>query len=84
MRSGRKLFLGGAATSAALGVRLRRALRPRNPPPAQPEADVDNPPELPEEEVSELREELRQELDRLANADIKASRSRHERASPPG
>lgn len=41
-------------------------------------------PDMGAEEVRELREELRRELDRLANADIKASRSRSERATPPG
>jgi hypothetical protein len=35
-------------------------------------------------EVRELREELRRELDRLASADIKASRTRSERTTPPG
>jgi hypothetical protein len=41
-------------------------------------------PEIGDDEVRELREELRRELERLAGADIKASRTRHERASPPG
>jgi hypothetical protein len=35
-------------------------------------------------ELDELREQLRHELERLARADIKASRSRRESASPPG
>jgi len=34
--------------------------------------------------MPELREELRRELERLADADIKASRTRRESASPPG
>jgi hypothetical protein len=36
------------------------------------------------ENVDDLREQLRRELERLAGADIKASQSRRERASPPG
>jgi hypothetical protein len=36
------------------------------------------------DDVRELREELRRELERLASADIKASRTRPERASSPG
>jgi hypothetical protein len=34
--------------------------------------------------ADEVREELRRELERLASADIKASRTRPERATPPG
>ena len=41
-------------------------------------------PEIGADEVGELREELRRELDRLATADIKASRSGRDRATPPG
>ena len=40
-------------------------------------------PEIDGDEVAELREELRRELERLATADIKASRSGRERAKPP-
>ena len=40
-------------------------------------------PEIGADEVGELREELRRELERLATADIKASRSGRERAKPP-
>jgi hypothetical protein len=40
-------------------------------------------PEIAAEDVDELREELRRELERLATADIKASRSGRERAKPP-
>jgi hypothetical protein len=39
-------------------------------------------PEIGADEVGELREELRRELERLATADIKASRSGRERARP--
>ena len=39
-------------------------------------------PEIDTGEVAELREELRRELERLATADIKASRSGRERAKP--
>jgi hypothetical protein len=38
-------------------------------------------PEVGREEVAELREDLQRELDRLADADVKASRTQHERAS---
>jgi hypothetical protein len=41
-------------------------------------------PDMDAEEVRELRDELRRELERLAGADIKASRSRPERATPSG
>jgi hypothetical protein len=41
-------------------------------------------PEIDADEVGELREELRRELERLATADIKASRSGRDRATPPG
>jgi len=40
-------------------------------------------PEIGADEVGELREELRRELERLATADIKASRSGREPARPP-
>ncbi len=40
-------------------------------------------PEIGADEVGELREELRRELERLATAEIKASRSGRERARPP-
>jgi hypothetical protein len=40
-------------------------------------------PELAAEDVQELREELRRELERLATADIKASRTGRDRASGP-
>ena len=39
-------------------------------------------PEIDTDEVAELREDLRRELERLATADIKASRSGRERAKP--
>lgn len=41
-------------------------------------------PEVDEEEVRRLREDLRRELDRLASAEIKASRIRDETETPPG
>ena len=40
-------------------------------------------PEIASEDVDQLRDELRRELERLATADIKASRSGRERAKPP-
>jgi hypothetical protein len=74
MRSAKLLI--GAAALAALAARRARMARP-------PGGNVDDPDEA-EENVAELREQLRNELARLASADIKASRSRRERASPPG
>ena len=41
-------------------------------------------PELDEIEVRELRDDLRRELERLADADIKAWRTRREATPPPG
>jgi hypothetical protein len=41
-------------------------------------------PELDQAEVQQLREDLRRELERLANADIKAWRTRREATPPPG
>jgi broad specificity phosphatase PhoE len=41
-------------------------------------------PQLGEIEVHELREDLRRELERLADADIKAWRTRREATPPPG
>jgi hypothetical protein len=41
-------------------------------------------PEVDQEEVRRLREDLRRELDRLASAEIKASRIRDETETPPG
>ncbi|HEY7454772.1 MAG TPA: hypothetical protein VH683_09415 [Thermoleophilaceae bacterium] len=40
-------------------------------------------PEVPEDDVAQLRDDLRRELDRLATADVKASRSGRERAKRP-
>ena len=40
-------------------------------------------PEIGADQVHELREELRRELERLATADIKASRSTRDAAKPP-
>jgi hypothetical protein len=122
-----KLLIGGAAATAALGVRVARTLygrwrvlperdRARIGPMAEdlkrraldvrghndPEeagrdlraasetfaaalletAEAD--PEIDAEEVGELREDLRRELERLATADIQASRSRPERTSSSG
>jgi hypothetical protein len=122
-----KLLIGGAAATAALGVRVARSLYSRwrvlpeadrrrigplaedlkqraldvrgDPDRAQAGQDLraanetfaaalvetaEADPEIGADEVHELREELRRELERLASADIKASRTRPERASPPG
>jgi hypothetical protein len=69
MRSAKVLI--GAAAVAALAAHRAYAARAR----PGPEG---------EENVAELREQLRRELERLARADIKASRSRRESPSPPG
>jgi hypothetical protein len=63
-----KLLIGGAVALAAVGG--ARAARSL----AARRPD----------EVRELRGELRRELERLANADIKASRTRREPTTPPG
>jgi hypothetical protein len=68
MRSAKVLI--GAAALAALAAGRARAARSRS-------AGTG-------ENVDELREQLRSELERLARADIKASRSRREPTSPPG
>lgn len=41
-------------------------------------------PEVNPQDVQHLREDLRRELERLASADIKAWRTRHEATPPPG
>jgi hypothetical protein len=122
-----KLLIGGAAATAALGVRVARSLYGRWRVLPEPDrlrigplaedlkqraldvrGDADREqagqdlraanetfaaalvetaeadPEIGADEVRELRDELRRELERLASADIKASRTRPERASPPG
>jgi len=74
--SSRKLMIGRRAALAGLFARLRGRAEPAPPPPADPEVgDI---------EVHELREDLRRELERLANADIKAWRTRREATPPPG
>jgi D-alanyl-D-alanine carboxypeptidase/D-alanyl-D-alanine-endopeptidase (penicillin-binding protein 4) len=83
-RYGRGTTRRGAAL-AALFARLRRRPAHEPQPEPQPEPDEDDAgDELAAEEVLELREELRRELERLAGADIKASRSQSGRPSPPG
>jgi len=122
-----KLLIGGAAATAALGVRVARTLygrwrvlpegdRRRIEPMAEDlkrralavRGDSDPQragqdlraasetfaaalvetaeanPEMDPEDVRELRDELRRELERLAGADIKASRRRPERSNPSG
>jgi hypothetical protein len=64
-----KLLIGGAAVTAALGVRTARTLRGRH---------------RAGDEIDELRDELRLELERLKAADIKASGTRREPTTPPG
>ena len=46
--------------------------------------NAESDPDVADEDVELLREELRRELERLATADIKASRSRREHTPPPG
>jgi len=121
-----KLVIGGAAASAAIGVRVARSLygRWRVLPAADRERiasfaedakrrafsvrgagdtaqaqeelraaseslaaalveTAESDPEIGSEEVDELREELKRELERLATADVKASRTGRDRAKPP-
>jgi hypothetical protein len=80
----RRLVFGGSAALAALFARFRRGREPVPEPPPDPELEDEPWEDLAAEEVLELREELRRELERLAHADIKASRSPHETGSPPG
>jgi hypothetical protein len=74
-----KLLIGGAAAAlAAVAARRARRAEPRT-------VSTD---ELADAvaagEVYRLRAELRRELQRLMNAEIKASRTRRESTSPPG
>jgi hypothetical protein len=82
MPSGR-FVIGGSAGLRALFARFRR--KP-DPAPEPPDPDLEDEPweDVAAEEVLELREDLRRELERLATADIKASRTPRERNSPPG
>ena len=79
-----KFVIGGSAALATLFARFRR--KPEPVPEPSPDTDLEDEPweDLAAEEVLELREELRRELERLADADIKASRTRRESSSPPG
>jgi hypothetical protein len=79
-----KFVIGGSGALAALFARFRRKPDPVPDPPPDPELEDEPWEDLAAEEVLELREELRRELERLSEADIKASRSRRERTSPPG
>jgi hypothetical protein len=80
MRSAKVLI--GAAALAALAAGRARLARPRA---VDAEKNVDAEESVDaEENVDRLREQLRRELERLAGADIKASRSRREPSSPPG
>jgi hypothetical protein len=83
MPSGR-FVIGGSAALAALFARFRR--KPVPSPEPDPNAELEDEPweDLAAEEVLELREELRHELERLADADIKASRTPRESTPPPG
>ena len=79
-----KFAIGGSAALAALFARFRR--KPEQDPEPDPDPELEDEPwdDVAAEEVLELREELRRELERLAGADIKASRTRREPSSPPG
>jgi hypothetical protein len=83
MPSGR-FVTGRRAALAALFARLRRTPEPAPEPPPDPELEDEPWEDVGAEEVLELREELRRELERLATADIKASRTPREHNSPPG
>jgi hypothetical protein len=79
-----KFVIGGSAALAALFARFRR--KPDPVPEAERDPELEDEPweDVAAEEVLELREELRRELERLAGADIKASRTPRESTSPPG
>jgi hypothetical protein len=79
-----KFVIGGSGALAALFARFRRKPDPVPAPPPDPELDDDPWEDLAAEEVLQLRDELRRELERLAGADIKASRTTRESNSPPG
>jgi hypothetical protein len=79
-----KFVIGGSATLAALFARFRRKPEPVSEPPPDPDLEDEPWEDLAAEEVLELRDDLRRELERLADADIKASRTRRESSSPPG
>ena len=124
-----KVLIGGAAATAALGIRVARSLYGRwrvlpapererlagvaedakdkalalrgaaAPQRAEAEAQLrdaseslagalvetaESDPEIPAAEVDALRDDLRRELERLASADIKASRTARGPATPPG
>jgi hypothetical protein len=83
MPSGKLVIRGNGALAALLG-RFRRRPEPPPEPPPDPELEDEPWEDVAAEEVLELREELRRELDRLADADIKASRTTRESNSPPG
>jgi hypothetical protein len=83
MPSGR-FVIGGGAGLRALFARFRRKPEPETEPPPDPDLEDEPWEDVAEEEVLELREDLRRELERLAKADIKASRTPRERNSPPG
>ena len=80
----RKFVIGCSTRIRALFARFRR--KPDPAPGAPPDPDLEDEPweDVAAEEVLELREDLRRELERLASADIKASRTPRERNSPPG
>jgi hypothetical protein len=80
----RKFLIGGGTALAALFARLRRGAQTQPPPPPDPVLEDEPGDEIEEHEVDELREDLRRELARLADGDIKASRTRRESTSPPG
>jgi hypothetical protein len=77
-----KFVIGGSAALAALFARFRRKPEPS----PEPDAELEDEPweDFAAEEVLELREELRRELERLAEAEIKASRTPRESTPPPG
>jgi hypothetical protein len=83
MPSGR-FVIGRSAGLRALFARFRR--KPDHAPEPPPDPDLEDEPweDVAEEEMLELRQDLRRELERLATADIKASRTPRERNSPPG
>ena len=79
-----KFVIGGSTALTALFARFRRKPQPVPEPPPDPELEDEPWEDVAAEEVLQLRDELRRELERLADADIKASRTPRESNSPPG
>ncbi len=82
-----KLLIGGVGAAAVLGMRVARSLQARGHRPPAPAPALGEPPapepaqsaqvdrDVSADDVANLRGDLRRELERLAEGDVKASRS---------